>query len=70
MTRSLGMAHLKSHLSEIVGEVQHRKTRIVIERNGKPVAMLVPVSSERPQGLLGFVGAFDDVPVLGSGIGL
>lgn len=62
MTRSLSIAQLKAHLSEIVGEVQHTRAQIVIEKHGKPVAMLVPLAGERPVGLLGLVGAFDDVP--------
>lgn len=62
MTRSLSIAQLKAHLSEVLGEVQHTRTEIVIEKHGKPVAMLVPLAGARPQGLLGLVGAFDDVP--------
>lgn len=62
MTRSLSIAQLKAHLSEIVGEVQHTRAQIVIEKHGKPVAMLVPLIGERQVGLLGLVGAFDDVP--------
>ncbi len=62
MTRSLSIAQLKAHLSEIVGEVQHARSRIVIEKHGKPVAMLVPIAAEKPSGLLGLVGAFDDEP--------
>lgn len=62
MTRSLSIAQLKAHLSEIVGEVQHTRAQIVIEKHGKPVAMLVPIAGEKPTGLLALVGAFDDEP--------
>ena len=62
MTRSLSIAQLKAHLSEILGEVQHTRAQIVIEKHGKPVAMLVPVAAERPPGLLALVGSFDDEP--------
>ena len=62
MTRSLSIAQLKAHLSEVVGEVQHTRSQIVIEKHGKPVAMLVPLAGARPAGLLGLVGAFDDAP--------
>ena len=62
MTRSLSIAQLKAHLSEVVGEVQHTRAQIVIEKHGKPVAMLVPLAGARPAGLLGLVGAFDDAP--------
>ena len=62
MTRSLSVAQLKAHLSEVLGEVQHTRAEIVIERHGKPVARLVPVAGERPRGLLALAGAFDDAP--------
>lgn len=62
MARSVRMAHLRAHLSEIVGEVQHLRARIVIEKHGKPVAMLVPLAGARPAGLLGLIGAFEDAP--------
>jgi len=60
MTRSVSMAHFKAHLSETIGEVQHTRGQVIIEKHGKPVAMLVPIAGTRPQGLLGFLGAFDD----------
>ena len=68
MTRSLSMARFKAHLSEVVGEVQHTRARIVIEKHGKPVAMLVPVAGQQPEGLLGLVGAFGDAPELAGSI--
>lgn len=63
MTRTLSMAELKAHLSEVVGEVQHTGGEVVIKKHGKPVVKIVRVSAEEaPKGLLGFVGAFDDSP--------
>ena len=62
MTRSVSIAQLKAHLSEVVGEVQYTHARIVIEKHGKAVAMLVPLVGQRAEGLLGLAGAFDDVP--------
>ena len=62
LTRSLSIAQLKTHLSQVVGEVQHTRTQIVIEKHGKPVAMLVPLTGQKPVGLLSLVGAFDDAP--------
>lgn len=64
MTKSVSIAWMKAHLSDVVGEVQHKKSHIVIEKHGKPVAMLVPVSAERPRGLQGWFGALDDFPEL------
>lgn len=62
MTHAVSMAQLKSHLSETIGEVQHTRCQVIIEKHGKPVAMLVPMPGARPEGLLGLVGAFDDAP--------
>ena len=62
MTRSVSIADLKSHLSQLVGEVQFAGGRLIIEKHGKPVAMLVPIEGARAEGLLGLLGAFDDAP--------
>lgn len=70
MTRSLSVAQLKAHLSEVLGEVQHSRSQIVIEKHGKPVAMLVPVGSERPTGLLALVGALEEGPELADALDL
>ena len=64
MTRSVSVAHLKAHLAEAIDEVRNRNSSIVIERHGKPVAMLVPVAPGHARGVLGFLGAFDDEPEL------
>lgn len=65
MTKSVSIAHLKAHLAQVVGEVQSNGRSVVIEKRGKPIAMLVPVDVSRPAGLLGLVGAFEDAPGLG-----
>ena len=70
MTRSLSVAQLKAHLSEVLGEVQHTRSQIVIEKHGKPVAMLVPVGNERPAGLLALVGALEEGPELADALDL
>jgi prevent-host-death family protein len=62
MTKSVSIAHLKAHLARVVGDVQLQGTSVVIEKRGRPVAMLVPIEPSRPAGLLGLVGAFDDAP--------
>lgn len=59
MTKSLSVAQLKAHLSEVLGEVQHTRTEVVIERHGKPVARLVPLANEKPRGFLALAEAFD-----------
>lgn len=60
MPRFMSMAQLKAHLSEVVGEVLHTRQQVVIEKHGKAVAMLVPIVNEKPAGLLGLVGTFDE----------
>lgn len=65
MTKSVSIAHLKAHLAQVVGEVQTNGRSVVIEKRGRPIAMLVPVDASRPAGLLGLVGAFEDAPGFG-----
>lgn len=63
------MVETKRHFSDILGAVRHNRERFIIERNGTPVAALVPLSdleppeSNRP-GFLALVGAFTDAPEL------
>ncbi|MBI2893538.1 MAG: type II toxin-antitoxin system Phd/YefM family antitoxin [Deltaproteobacteria bacterium] len=38
----MGVGAAKSHLSGVIREVEARGDRIVIERRGRPVAVLVP----------------------------
>lgn len=62
MTKSVSIAWMKAHLADVVGEVQHGKHHVVIEKHGKPVAMLIPISAERSRGLQGWFGALEDAP--------
>ncbi len=64
MTKSVSIAQLKAHLARVVGEVQSQGRAIVIQKRGRPVAMLVPIGASRPAGLLGLSGAFGDAPEL------
>ena len=43
MVRAVSVAEAKAKLSELLGEVAHQGTRIVVQRRGKPVAALVPM---------------------------
>lgn len=65
MTKSVSIAHLKAHLAQVVSEVQSNQRAVVIEKRGRPIAMLVPLEAARPAGLLGLVGAFEDAPRFG-----
>jgi prevent-host-death family protein len=40
-------AEVKAHLSEVVDQAEHRGKRILILRDGKPAAAIVPVSVAR-----------------------
>ena len=46
--RKTSFASAKAHLSELVDEAQHKGTRILILRHGKPAAAIVPVSMVAP----------------------
>jgi len=39
----IGVTQLRSVLSEVVNRVQYRRERVVLERQGKPVAALVSI---------------------------
>ncbi|MFN2581798.1 MAG: type II toxin-antitoxin system Phd/YefM family antitoxin [Candidatus Dormibacteria bacterium] len=63
------VAETKRRFADILGAVKHRGDRYVVERNGTPMAAIVPVDdvdghdgSRDRRGALGFIGAFDDVP--------
>lgn len=69
MTEStpISVAEVKRRFSDVLGEVRYQHRRFVIERNGTPVAALVPLEDlgELPvaqEGFLGLVGAFGDAP--------
>lgn len=50
MTKSVSIAHLKANLAQVGGEVQTNGRSVVIEKRGRPVAVLVPVDASRPAG--------------------
>jgi prevent-host-death family protein len=65
-------AEAKARLSELIGAVAYGHDRVVIERRGRPVAVLVSVDdadrlqatdaeARRPRGALALVGAWADV---------
>ncbi len=41
MTETLPLAHIKTHLSEVVDRVEYEHDRVVLTRNGRPAAVLV-----------------------------
>jgi antitoxin YefM len=41
MTRTLPLAKIKAHLSEIVDEVEEQHERVTLTRNGRPAAVLI-----------------------------
>jgi prevent-host-death family protein len=67
----IGVAEVKRRFADVVGEVRYRGHRYVIERNGTPMAALVPLDDllargalDSSRGFLSLVGAFDDAPEL------
>lgn len=65
--RSLSVAETKRRFSDVLGAVRYHQERFIIERNGTPMAALVPLSDlydppEPRRGFLAFVGAFSDAP--------
>ncbi len=64
---SISVAEVKRRFSDVLGEVRYQHRRFVIERNGTPVAALVPLDdlgepAAAQQGFLALVGAFADAP--------
>jgi prevent-host-death family protein len=65
----IGVAEAKRRFADVLGSVRYQGERYVVERNGTPMAALVPLSdlpgaseqTERP-GFLALVGAFEDGP--------
>lgn len=63
----ISIADVKRRFADVLGEVRYHKQRFIIERNGTPVAALVPLEelaepTSGRRGFLALVGAFDDVP--------
>jgi prevent-host-death family protein len=67
--QSISVAEAKRRFADVLGAVRYRGERFVVERNGTPMAALVPLSDlpessaqSKPTGFLALVGAFDDAP--------
>ena len=65
----IGVAEAKRRFADVLGTVRYQGERYVVERNGTPMAALVPLSDlaeavEQPEqaGFLALVGAFADEP--------
>lgn len=73
MVKRVGVTNAKAHFSEVVDEVVHHNARVVIERRGKPVAVMLSIEelarlegqiSEEPterRGALALVGAWSEM---------
>ncbi len=72
MTKRISAAQAKAHLSELMAQVAYGGEHYVIERRGKPLAVLVSLddlerlqreraTSARPQGALAIAGAWREV---------
>jgi prevent-host-death family protein len=74
--RHIGVAEAKREFSDLLNRVSYQGERFVVERHGRPMALLVPVgdlsaegdsqtearveSALDEKGFLGLVGLFDD----------
>jgi prevent-host-death family protein len=65
---SISVAEAKRRFADVLGAVRYRGERFIVERNGTPMAALVPLSDLQPRvesratGFLALIGAFDDAP--------
>lgn len=59
MQKTISVAELKRHLSEVLGEVSHGKHAVLVTRRGRPVARLIPVEPG-PIHLADVAGWLDD----------
>lgn len=70
MSRTIGVAEVKRHFSEVVSEVNKMGKHFIIERKGKPMAAMVSIKEfasiekqkahETRKGLLAALGAWED----------
>ncbi len=44
---TMGAAKFKAHCLSVMDEVKNKGTHVVITKNGKPIAKLVPISDEK-----------------------
>jgi prevent-host-death family protein len=65
----ISVAEAKRRFADVLGTVRYRGERYVVERNGTPMAALVPLTDlpgasapAEPTGFLALVGAFEDQP--------
>lgn len=67
--KTISVADTKRRFADVLGAVRYHQERFIIERNGTPMAALVPLGDldlppAAPQGFLALVGAFADAPEL------
>jgi len=48
--KHMGVAEVKAHFADVVGEVVHGKKRIIVERRGRPVVAIVPLDETAMSG--------------------
>lgn len=65
----ISVAEAKRRFADVLGGVRYSGERYIVERNGTPMAALVPLSDiaglplqAESRGFLSLVGAFDDAP--------
>lgn len=64
----ISVAEAKRRFADVLGAVRYRGERFVIERNGTPMAAVIPLTDlpareqQARAGFLALVGAFDDAP--------
>lgn len=67
--KSISVVETKRRFADVLGAVRYHQERFIIERNGTPMAALVPLSDlnyppRDQRGFLALVGAFPDAPEL------
>ncbi len=50
----INIAHLKSHLSDLIAKVSNTGGSIIIGKYGKPIAKIVPYNEDKNKRSLGF----------------
>jgi prevent-host-death family protein len=69
MRRTIGVAEIKKHFSEVISKVAIKGEHFIIERKGKPVAAVVSLKDlekiessgkKKEHGLLAAIGALED----------
>ncbi len=72
----ISVAEAKRRFADVLGAVRYRGERYVVERNGTPMAALVPLedlaapTAGGSAGFLALVGAFDDAPEFAESVDL